>query len=282
MSITLQAFKKANKEARERIAKKNGYVNAASMLAVLLVNGGSIGIDLNAKGNKEAQGRTRIFKKKGGGGAGKQAPVALKTVHNVHILDASTSMNNGGKIKAALQGINEETRFLKEDRTVNYTNTLISFSGSFDCKTHTYMTPIAQATDVDIRTRGMTALHDAIGITLTRLRTSKKYDEKVLVKIFTDGGENDSKSWNGDRVKALIAELETEGFTIVFVGTTQDTATAITQYNLHASNTMSHDNTSRGITESFRTSNSATLSYSKKVAKGQDVKVGFFKQVGKL
>jgi uncharacterized protein YegL len=64
--------------------------------------------------------------------------------------------------------------------------------------------------------RGMTALHDAIGLTLSPLRFPK--DEKVMVIITTDGMENSSHEWTAETVKRLIAEKEKLGWEFLFLG----------------------------------------------------------------
>ena len=64
--------------------------------------------------------------------------------------------------------------------------------------------------------RGMTALHDAIGLTLSPLRFPK--DEKVMVIITTDGMENSSQEWTAETVKGLITEKEKLGWEFLFLG----------------------------------------------------------------
>lgn len=59
----------------------------------------------------------------------------------------------------------------------------------------------------DYTLRGMTALYDAIGISVTDLEKSKGKEDKVLVTIITDGYENDSLEWDGASVKKLIDRL---------------------------------------------------------------------------
>ncbi|HEY8813056.1 MAG TPA: hypothetical protein VIO86_11240 [Candidatus Dormibacteraeota bacterium] len=64
--------------------------------------------------------------------------------------------------------------------------------------------------------RGMTALHDAIGLTLSPLRFPK--GEKVMVIITTDGMENSSHEWTAESVKKLIGEKEKLGWEFLFLG----------------------------------------------------------------
>src|SRR4030081_12162 len=64
--------------------------------------------------------------------------------------------------------------------------------------------------------RGMTALLDAIGLTLSPLRFPK--DEKIMVIITTDGMENSSHEWTPESVKKLITEKEQLGWEFLFLG----------------------------------------------------------------
>jgi hypothetical protein len=104
-------------------------------------------------------------------------------IHNVHILDASGSMQ-GEKLRNAIEGINSEIRELQRDENALYTQTLVDFSD--DVRTVYYKTPIAQVKTYNIEDRSTTALYDAIGQTLTRLIADTNEVDKVLIKIFTD------------------------------------------------------------------------------------------------
>ena len=64
--------------------------------------------------------------------------------------------------------------------------------------------------------RGMTALLDAIGLTLSPLRFPKA--EKVMVIITTDGMENSSHEWTPESVKKLIEAKEKLGWEFLFLG----------------------------------------------------------------
>lgn len=72
--------------------------------------------------------------------------------------------------------------------------------------------------------RGMTALYDAIGTSVTDLEKSKGKEDKVLVTIITDGYENDSLEWDGASVKKLIDRLCKKGWVFTYIGANQDAA----------------------------------------------------------
>lgn len=91
--------------------------------------------------------------------------------------------------------------------------------------------------------RGSTALHDAIGFTISELRERrvkelKKEENEALVVILTDGYENDSKEWRGKKVADLIKEVDAkENWTISFIGASKSSA-------VNAANTLGIQNTS--------------------------------------
>jgi uncharacterized protein YegL len=67
-----------------------------------------------------------------------------------------------------------------------------------------------------------TALYDAMGISLNRLRKKVAEDDKVLVTIVTDGYENASKEYSGKAIKALVDELKGKGWIFAYIGANQD------------------------------------------------------------
>ena len=203
------------------------------------------------------------------------------TIHIVHILDGSGSM--GGykgvtKFQSAKEGMTEEVNILSKDNEINYLYTIVEFDESTRIKTICNKIPIKGIKINSLRffePDSTTALYDAIGFTLNNLITNTN-NEKVLVKIFTDGGENASKTFTKDSVRNLIQECEQKGFVITFVGTDRDVVIVQNNLNIKASNTLGYDGTAQGLKMSYRASNEATVMYSKSVAAGTDSIEGFF------
>jgi Mg-chelatase subunit ChlD len=274
----LENFKRSNKDRKEKLAKEAGQPSADAYKAFLEKKAGIVPQKekkvTSKKSPKKELKITEVVKVL----TTTPTLVSKPTIHNVHILDASGSMNSGDKIRVACDGINEEISLLKKDNTVDYTNTFVHFSGSNDYKIEQMLVPISQAKVVNMRGRDMTALNDAIGRTLDVLLTKVKNGEKVLIKIFTDGGENDSKLYQPTQVKKMIANCEDKGFTITFVGVKSDVQKAIANYNIREDNTLVHDNTRGGVIKSFAMSADATKTYASRVAKGEDVRGGFYKR----
>lgn len=207
-----------------------------------------------------------------------------QVIHNVHILDASGSMA-GGKYNSALEGINAEQEELKKDEDTRYTQTVIEFSsgnqGNAQLTEHCFMRPIRLCETVKgIGANGGTPLYETVGVTLEKLLLGMEQGDKVLVKIFTDGEENSSKGIYkvGAKLKELIAECESKGFTVTFVGTEGDVFNMVRNIGLAASNTYAHMNTPESIRVSYMAMADSTALYSQRVSRGQSVNKGFFRE----
>src|SRR6187551_3395488 len=98
---------------------------------------------------------------------------------------------------------------------------------------------------IELEPRGGTALHDAIGMSVTEFgRTlaalpEHARPETVQVVVVTDGEENSSREFNGASVKKLV-EQQTEkyGWDFVFLGANQDAVTAGAKLGFQADSSM--------------------------------------------
>ncbi len=91
---------------------------------------------------------------------------------------------------------------------------------------------------------GMTALYDAIGMTIRHMQAriaADKYAGKVLFVIQTDGAENSSREWSRDAIFKLREEMEALGnWTFVFLGADIDAYGASSMIGVAAANTVSY------------------------------------------
>jgi uncharacterized protein YegL len=253
----LKAFKKSNKVRRQRMAERAGYKTADDYRAHL--QGGKVTVTpINPPSNPVNNGDSK------------------PTIHIVSILDASSSME-GGKFNNALLGLQNELKELKENTEINYLTTFCYFSYPSDIVIPHFRQFVKDVNSINARCYGNTALYDAIGQILTRVKNTTQPGEKVLINITTDGEENSSREWNRSSVAKLIKECETLGFTVTFVGTERDVKEVVRNLNVDYSNTLVHDNTSQGVADSFNTRSMATKSYSAKVLNNEDVLTGFYK-----
>lgn len=88
---------------------------------------------------------------------------------------------------------------------------------------------ISPLTEKDYTVRGNTALLDAVGKTIHKIRKVQKsttedyWAEKVLFVIITDGAENASRKYTAEQVKALIQhQREKHGWEFIFIGANMD------------------------------------------------------------
>jgi uncharacterized protein YegL len=85
-----------------------------------------------------------------------------------------------------------------------------------------HMEPI---TDREYFAGGMTALYDAIGLSVKRADARMEYkirrgEGEALVVVFTDGGENSSSEFDAHQISQLLRDYqEREGWEIALVGT---------------------------------------------------------------
>lgn len=241
-------YRKSNKARRTKIVLKAGFADEAGYLIWLM------GPDA--------------------------VPEEKPIIHNVHIVDISWSMH-GSKLAAAVQGVNSEIAELKKDDTVEYLQTIVNFSGPYQITTVVDKVPIADVRSYRADAINSTALNQAVGETLVKVRINKKAGEKVLVKIFTDGEENASTGEfrTPAALKKLIQECEENDFTVTFVGTDRDVRHVINTLSIDESNTLAHLNTADSIGAMFRATTSATMLYAKNVKEKKSVKRGFYKSL---
>jgi uncharacterized protein YegL len=270
----LKSIRQYNKTEREKKALKEGFATAA-LFITFLENQISLGF-----------GAMEFLRPTVGSSAPsekKTSPIKTKvigdvpTIHVADVLDSSGSMA-GGKIAAAIKGINIGVEGLKSDKEkVNYTYTLCDFSDSSIFRHIT--APLSQVEVFKGHTRGSTSLYDAIGDTISHIKDMAKPEDKVLVNIYTDGEENSSRRYRAEQIAGLISELSEKGWTFTFIGTQRDVEFAQSKLKFDMSNTLVHDNTARGMGSAFTTNSVARSAYSSKVSKGEDVKTGFYKDI---
>jgi Mg-chelatase subunit ChlD len=68
--------------------------------------------------------------------------------------------------------------------------------------------------------RGMTALNDALGMSLVKLEEINP--KKAIICVLTDGAENSSKEFTGLQVKELMTKAEDKGYQTVFLAANID------------------------------------------------------------
>lgn len=104
-----------------------------------------------------------------------------------------------------------------------------------------------------IQPRGMTALLDGIGVTVTslgeRLASMAEADRpgKVIVMIVTDGGENSSTEYTNERIKELVTtQREKYQWEFIFLGANIDSFSVAGSWGIPAGSTINYTASSTG------------------------------------
>jgi len=201
-----------------------------------------------------------------------------KIIHNVIISDASGSMN-GSKYSNTKNGIELEIKEFKSNNEITVLHSLYEFVERGNLKNPYKDSENPKPTFCGAK-GGNTPLWSSIVTVLKAFQNVPK-EEKVLVKIFTDGGNNTDYGYE-EECRNLIKKLNNENFTITFVATVYDMPQITRIMKLDKSNTLTIENSGTGFETAYKTSLTATKSYATKVVKGEDVKFGFYKEVRTL
>lgn len=195
-------------------------------------------------------------------------------VTNLIIIDASGSMTT--KANEVRGGINQLLADIKKDADTDKKNKIetivVDFSsgGDFNVLVNEKDSKKLDVTIGDnYRTRGMTALYDAIGKGFQLVGKDKK---DVFVTIITDGEENASIEFNGSAVKDLMDKHKKKGWALTFMGTTETSLRQATDWGIARGNTMAFADNSRGVGQTMTMmSNARKAHYSYSTAGGQSV-----------
>jgi len=179
----------------------------------------------------------------------------MSTDEVICILDRSGSMSSIaddaiGGFNSFLEGIREED---SDGRL-----TLVLFDHEYDVVHRSQ--PLADVPPLSAETfvpRGMTALYDAIGQTLTTAMESYEKREPahrppgVTVAILTDGHENSSREYTNKQISALIERAQREhGWTFIFLAANQDAFESAESMGMSAADAQNFDASSAGVRDS--------------------------------
>jgi len=120
---------------------------------------------------------------------------------------------------------------------------------------HVKLEDVATMTGADFQPRGMTALYDAVGMTINsvgdRLNNTPEDErpEKVIFVITTDGYENASKEFSAKRVKEMIEHQQSKySWTFMFLGANIDSATVASDIGIDSNFARNYTATAAGVT----------------------------------
>lgn len=115
-------------------------------------------------------------------------------------------------------------------------------------------------TDKDYFVCGSTALLDAVGETIKRIKNIQKYAReedkpaRTLVIITTDGEENSSRHYSYDDIKELVQrQKELFDWEFIFTGANIDAISAASKIGISADRAVNYRCDARGIQQNFDT-----------------------------
>ena len=157
-------------------------------------------------------------------------PTLSSTIYNLLILDESGSMdivrqttvNGFNELVQTVQGLARE--FPEKKQVVSLTT-----FNSLGIKEKLFMqeaSALQQLTLADYHPNSMTPLHDAIGLSVSKLRnvlaSTGATNFQVLVTVLTDGEENASREYSRASIKKMVEELKEQDWTFTYIGANHD------------------------------------------------------------
>jgi len=204
---------------------------------------------------------------------------AKKAKHYVaFIMDRSSSMRSFGAeaVDAFNQQIETTKKTLEDKDTIEAEVCLVTFSSTVDapelwCRPLEEVQPWNQE---DYQPSGMTAMFDAMGFTIQKLKQQPDIDDpttSVLIIVITDGNENSSREYQASRIRQLVSEAEaTNRWTITYEGANVDLNEVQDQIHVAAGNMLSFNASAQGFSTSTVTRGTAAGAYYSTVDEGVD------------
>lgn len=112
---------------------------------------------------------------------------------------------------------------------------------------------VSPLTEKDYYVRGCTALLDAVGKTIQKIKSVQEHlpkearAEKVIFVITTDGMENSSQEYTYDRIRSMIESQKEKGWEFLFLGANIDAVSEAAKFGIHANRSVRFKNDSAGV-----------------------------------
>lgn len=181
------------------------------------------------------------------------------TIYSLIILDESGSMDPFQR--STINGCNETLNAIRNSQMEfgetqdHYVSIFLFQSGStLPSRYLVKNAPIAEVRNIttdDYQPYGCTPLFDAVGSTLIDLKSVVKERELAIgnVTIITDGEENSSRIYSGERVARMIKELKELGWNFNFIGANIDVKRWARSLNID--NFLKFQQNEEGVKEMF-------------------------------
>lgn len=167
-----------------------------------------------------------------------------------------------GVQKQTLDGLNEQINMIKglgeKYPNQEYFVSIVKFDNEIvSLFEDVPSSKLKQLNKSDYQPDATTALHDAIGISVNKLKDKistklENGEADAFVVILTDGFENASKEFSAEKIKNLIEGLEaTKMWTFTFIGANQDAVTTAGNLGISYANTANFTASGQGSTLAF-------------------------------
>ncbi|MBR6088382.1 MAG: VWA domain-containing protein [Anaerolineaceae bacterium] len=173
----------------------------------------------------------------------------------VFILDRSGSMH--GLESDTIGGFNSMIKKQRRDG-VRGTVTAALFDDRLEVPfDHSDISTVPDMTNRIYFTRGCTALYDAVGSMIMRVENRRwkmredEIPEKTVFVITTDGYENSSVEFSGEKVRKLIQQKEKTGWEFLYLGANIDAAAEAGRIGIRATHAARFHADSEGIAKNF-------------------------------
>jgi hypothetical protein len=211
-----------------------------------------------------------------------KTPEPVLRNHVAVVLDESGSMM--AMYREVIEGFNEQVAAIRESAEDQPTTvSLVKFNTHVPDPVY-WVRPVEAMrplTEADYNPNGMTAMLDAVGLTVDRLRALPDADDEntaFLVLILSDGQENNSRKYSHKDIAERIQELDrTDRWTFAYMGANQNLATVAQDMAIPFENTSSFDATSQGVAEGSLLMAESTRAYMGKRRAGQKSDKAFYR-----
>lgn len=178
------------------------------------------------------------------------------------VQDSSGSMST--RRVETIDGFNEYVENLKRDAEGEILLSLTQFDTNVrSVFTNEPVAEIAPLGNSDYIPGGMTALRDAVGRSIKTAESSAGKDDKVLVVIMTDGGENSSHEYTHEAILEQIKGKREDGWEFIFLGAGEEAWDAGSSLGIDARNTINYSAVDQhDHSLAFAALRSATVKYS--------------------
>lgn len=173
----------------------------------------------------------------------------------VFILDRSGSM--AGLERDTVGGFNSMLEKQKKSGSEAVVTTVLFDGGYKLLHDRADIRGIAPLTEQDYQVGGCTALFDAMGRTVMKIKSAGDHvlpeyrPSKTLFVIITDGEENASREYSAEQIRTLVEQQKESGWEFVFLGANIDAVMAAGRIGIAPSRAVNYHADARGTRENF-------------------------------